>query len=195
MTTDELLSAYDRQAVTYAARTFSLNLSAERQAFQRLLPAGASVLDAGCGSGRDCAAFLAEGFCVSAFDGSAALAAQAHAATGLNVPVLRFEALPWTHEFDGVWACASLVHQDPTEAKQSLAALARVLRPTGVLYASFKQGTGHSTAPSGLPYYGYALSELMALVKAAGLTGARFWQTSGQLDPEQSWWNLLAFKS
>jgi ubiquinone/menaquinone biosynthesis C-methylase UbiE len=61
---------YNQNAASYAAETLHADMHASRQRFLAHLSAGASVLDAGCGSGRDALAFKEAGFAVAAFDAS-----------------------------------------------------------------------------------------------------------------------------
>ena len=70
----------------------------------------ARILDAGSGSGRDTQAFRVSGHEVEAFDASPAMvsATQAHAAVPTRL--MRFEDFAWEHSFEGIWACASLLH-------------------------------------------------------------------------------------
>jgi Methyltransferase domain len=62
--------------------------------------------------------------------------------TGLDARQLAFDELDFTAEFDGIWACASLLHVTRRELGSVLAQLARALKPNGVLYMSFKYGDG-----------------------------------------------------
>ena len=119
-------------------------MRATRAAFTALLPCRGRVLDAGCGSGRDSLAFLEDGFDVTAFDGSSALAELASTLTGLRVLCLPFAELTFASEFDGVWACASLLHLPPGELDDAVARLVHALRPGGILFMSFKQGEGET---------------------------------------------------
>ena len=109
------LAYYNSHADEFVRRTRNLDLSATREAFTALLPRAGRILDAGCGSGRDSLAFLEGGFSVTAFDGSNALAQLASTLTGLRVLCLRFAELTFASEFDGVWACASLLHLPPDD--------------------------------------------------------------------------------
>ena len=114
----------------------------DRAKFLAHVPAGGAVLDAGCGSGRDALAFKRAGYAVCAFDGSARLAAIATAETGIAVRHLPFAEMDWDAAFDGVWACASLLHVSASELPATLGAIGRALKPGGVFYSSFKQGDG-----------------------------------------------------
>lgn len=142
----ETLSYYDRHAARFFDETINIDMSAARDRFLAYLSAGAAILDAGCGSGRDAAAFVRAGYQVSAFDGSPGLAAVAAKRLGLDVAVKRFEDLmlePW---FDGIWACASLLHLPARRLSDAFQRLSNGLQPHGVLYASFKYGSGERNA-------------------------------------------------
>jgi len=56
--------------------------------------------------------------------------------------VKRFQDIVWQERFDGIWASASLLHVALAELPDVLSRLARALRPGGILYASFKYGSG-----------------------------------------------------
>ena len=81
-----------------------------RQRFLACLPAGAAILDFGCGSGRDAKAFLELGFSVEASDGSEELCRRASELTGIPVKRMLFSELSAADRYDGIWACASILH-------------------------------------------------------------------------------------
>ena len=137
---------YEANADSFVARTFGPGMEAERARFLDHVPPGGTVLDAGCGSGRDALAFKRAGCVVSAFDGSGRLAKIASAKTGLAVRHLAFAEMDWDAAFDGVWACATLLHLPAAELPDALSRIWRALRPGGVFYASFKRGDGERLA-------------------------------------------------
>jgi len=55
---------------------------------------------------------------------------------------MRFEDFTWEHAFEGIWACASLLHVAEADLPGVVARLAAHLVPGGSLYLSFKRGTG-----------------------------------------------------
>jgi SAM-dependent methyltransferase len=110
--------------------------------FLPLLPDEAQILDAGCGSGRDAKAFADLGHQVTAFDASPALVALAERHLGQSVQCLRFQDITWQDQFDGIWACASLLHVPAAELPDVMQRLYKALKPRGILYASFKYGSG-----------------------------------------------------
>lgn len=118
------------------------DMSALYARFLFWIPTGGYLLDAGCGSGRDARAFLERGYRVAAFDASPTLARLASVYCRLPVRVLRLQEIAWCDSFDGIWACASLLHVPASELPGVLGRLAVALKPGGVLYTSFKYGRG-----------------------------------------------------
>jgi 2-polyprenyl-3-methyl-5-hydroxy-6-metoxy-1,4-benzoquinol methylase len=78
---------YNHNAVQFIGATLEVDMGSLCQPFLSRLPAGAEILDAGCGSGRDALAFQALGYRVSAFDASEPLAALAAQVLGIPVAV------------------------------------------------------------------------------------------------------------
>lgn len=134
------LDYYTTHSERFIADTQSLDLEALYARFLKHLPAGGRILDAGCGSGRDSKAFKDKGYAVIAIDVCPAFVA--HTATYAQVPaqVMDFETLTFSEPFDGIWACASLLHLPAETLALAFARLQAVLKPSGSLYASFKKG-------------------------------------------------------
>ena len=133
---------YDQRAVEFCANTVAMDMSELYAPFLQTIPPGGRILDAGCGSGRDSRAFLSLGFDVVPIDASAEMVRATKELTGLDAWQLGFEELDFDGEFEGIWACASLLHVTRRELSTVLARLARALKPNGVLYMSFKHGDG-----------------------------------------------------
>ncbi|CRI67456.1 Methyltransferase type 12 [Thiocapsa sp. KS1] len=139
---DETLGYYRDQTKTFVFDTQTVDMTPLYAHFLPRLHATARILDAGCGSGRDARAFAERGFQVTAFDASPEMAAVAEAHSGVPVVVLRFQEIAWRQAFDGIWACASLLHVPTAELPDAMHRLGRALTPGGILYASFKYGHG-----------------------------------------------------
>ena len=82
--------------------------------------------------------FLDRGYRVTAFDASHELARLAEEHTGLQVQVRSFIDVKEQACYDGIWACASLLHVEKAELPAALACLWNALKPGGVFYLSFK---------------------------------------------------------
>lgn len=92
------------------------------------LPAGAYILDFGCGSGRDTKYFLEKGFQVDAIDGSEELCKIACDYTGIKVKQMLFEELHDVDKYDGIWACSSILHLSKPALAGVLKKMAAALR-------------------------------------------------------------------
>ncbi|GEA50053.1 SAM-dependent methyltransferase [Vibrio inusitatus NBRC 102082] len=132
---------YNQNAKQFFDSTVDVEMKSLYEKFLPLIPTGGRILDAGCGSGRDSKAFLDKGFQVDAFDASAELTELASSLTGLQVKqttFLRFHSEPVS--YDGIWACASLLHVPEEDLATTFLHLSKCLKQSGVMYCSFKLG-------------------------------------------------------
>jgi len=136
------LQYYENNAQNFYDSTISVNMQSLYRQFLPLIAAGGSILDAGCGAGRDSKAFLDLGFDVDAFDASEQLALLASKLTGKKVAVALFNTYQNNKRFDAIWACASLLHVPLSEMPSVFASLSRMLKTGGHFYCSFKYGEG-----------------------------------------------------
>lgn len=138
------IAYYNAHAEEYFLKTVSVDMTFWQERFISYLPVGAHILDAGCGSGRDSLGFIKKGFCVTAFDASAEMCRLASNLINQQVFHLRFEDIDYEEEFNGIWACASLLHVPEESLLDVMNHLHRALKPDGILYASFKFGKGET---------------------------------------------------
>lgn len=185
---------YEEHAQAFFDRTVMLPMTAVLAHFVGHVRAGGAVLDAGCGSGRDALTLHQLGFAVSAFDASAALASLATEHTGLPVERLAFAELTYDKCFDGIWACASLVHLPPDEMAGALANLVRALKPGGILYVSLKEGSEHYVDSHGRYFNRYSQEKARSLLESAGLFVRHSWPSTHVGDPGTTWVNVIAHK-
>lgn len=137
---------YDHHATAFIATTGDVDMSEARGRFLAAVPARLDgptrILDAGSGSGRDALAFRLLGHDVEAFDASPAMVAATQARARIPTRQMRFEEFAWEHSFEGIWACASLLHVATPDLPDVIDRLAAHLTSGGALYLSFKLGTG-----------------------------------------------------
>jgi SAM-dependent methyltransferase len=102
-----------------------------------------TLLDFGCGPGRDLRTFKARGHRVIGLEGSPQLSAMARTNSGCEVLEQSFLELdlPGRH-FDGVFANAVLFHIPGQELPRILGELHATLKPGGVLFSSNPRGSG-----------------------------------------------------
>ena len=131
---------YNQYADKFVKDTINVDMTKHYQPFFSKLKLGDKILDAGCGSGRDTANFIDLGYSVDAFDASKEMVAAASKLTGLPVLEMTFENLILSEQYNGIWACASLLHVKRSNLVGVLKALGVLLLKKGVIYASFKHG-------------------------------------------------------
>lgn len=137
---NKTIEYYNKNTKEFVDRTIGTDMSFCQKKFINLLEPGASILDAGCGSGRDSRFFLEQGFQVQAIDASAEMCRVASEYIEQPVKCMRFDELMYDSQFDGVWACASLLHVKKKELPDILCKFHKALKPNGIMYASFKYG-------------------------------------------------------
>ena len=137
---NQTIQYYDQNAADFVENTRNVDFHVMQDEFIEGLPAGAKILDLGCGSGRDTKYFLEHGYRVDAIDGSAELCALASEYTGIQVKCQLFQELDASEVYDGIWACSSLLHLSYGELDEVLYRIEKALKPQGILYMSFKYG-------------------------------------------------------
>ena len=108
--------------------------------FLSYLKPGAYILDCGCGTGRDSVYFKKKGYKVKAIDGSAAMCKIASEALNEVVEQINFLNIEYTDEFDGIFACASLLHLNNEDLIDCMKRLIVALKSDGIMYTAFKVG-------------------------------------------------------
>ncbi len=161
------LAFYAAEAPDYAASSPG-GIGRHLEGFLERLAPGASILEPGCGSGRDAEHMESRGFKVEATDGAPEMAAQAEARLGRSVRVMRFDALDEIAQYDGVVAAYSLLHLPRAALTGVLARIWRALKPGGWHVATYKTASSEGRDRLGR-YYNYpSEAELQAFYTAAG---------------------------
>lgn len=140
ITITDTLDYYNAHAETFSAGTFTVDFKVNQDVFLQYMPAGAFILDFGCGSGRDAKYFTQLGYAVDATDGSVELCKIATAQTGIPVRHMLFQELNETEKYDGIWACSSILHLPKEELKPVLVRMIDATKQDGYIYTSFKYG-------------------------------------------------------
>lgn len=137
------LEHYDRRAEDFWKGTrdhdVRQNITAVLNAVEGTLPY--TILDFGCGPGRDLKAFTDLGHVAVGLEGSARFAAMAREYSGCEVLEQDFLKLDLPKgRFDGVFANAALFHVPSAELPRVLRELHASLKPGGVLFSSNPRG-------------------------------------------------------
>lgn len=141
MEKEQTLRYYEENAEAFAESTLHVDFTETQNRFLEEIREGGRILDFGCGSGRDTKYFLDRGYEVDAVDGSEELCRLASDYTGIEVKRMYFQELAAEEAYDGVWACASILHLPKGELADVFWRIRIALKKGGVLYTSFKYGT------------------------------------------------------
>jgi|TARA_B110000263_G_scaffold1388_1_gene1132 SAM-dependent methyltransferase len=131
---------YNSNSESFIKDTRNIDMKKNYEVFLANVPDRGLILDAGCGSGRDSLIFQKLGYRVDAFDGSSSMVSEAKKLTGLNIELSTFEDFEFNRSYNGIWACASLLHVRRANLVSILTRLSEGLISGGVLYSSFKYG-------------------------------------------------------
>jgi len=137
------LAHYNEKAQSFREGTRDHDVSQNIAALLRHIEGEApfTILDFGCGPGRDLKALTALGHVAIGLEGAEALAAMAREESGCEVLVQDFLALDLpVARFDGIFANASLFHVPTADLPRVLGELRAALKPAGVLFSSNPHG-------------------------------------------------------
>jgi len=148
-----------------------------------------SILDLGCGPGRDLKAFADLGHEVIGLEGAARFAEMARAYSGCEVWQQDFLQLDLPPErFDGVFANAALFHVPRQELPRVLRELHATLKPQGVLFSSNPRGRNEEGWNRGRYGAYHDLDTWRQLVGAAGFVELTHYYRPAGLPCEQQPW-------
>lgn len=191
----KIIDYYNKHAEEFIASTFEVDMESLYQPFLAELPEGARILDVGCGSGRDTLAFKNKGYQVDAIDYSEELVKKASRLTGIPIKLKSFYEVDDYEAYDGIWACASLLHCERTRLKEVIGKLVSALKPNGVLYMSFKYGNG-DREKDGRHFTDlneHQAEELLSQFKNISLV-QRWITIDKRLDRTEEWLNIILKK-
>jgi SAM-dependent methyltransferase len=185
------LEHYDQRAEEFWQGTRGHDVGQNIAALLRYIEAVApfTILDFGCGPGRDLKAFTGLGHIAVGLEGSARFAAMARAHSGCEVweqDFLRLD-LP-AARFDGVFANAALFHVPGRELPRVLRELHATLKPGGVLFSSNPHGANEEGWNRGRYGAYHDLDAWRRYLEAAGFAELDHYYRPAGLPREQQPW-------
>ena len=135
-----IIDYYEQNAKSFIEGTLNVDFTEIQDAFLGLLPEKGMILDYGCGSGRDTKYFLEQGYSVDAMDGSLEICKATSDYTGIEVKHMYFHEFDECEKYDGIWACASVLHLKKQELPEVLRKISTATKKNGIIYLSFKYG-------------------------------------------------------
>ena len=140
---------YETNAKCYARETFSADMSEQYQRFLSLLRGQAKILDVGSGSGRDACYFQKHGYQVTALEPSKNLCREIRKVFSGEIVCSDLQNYQPDQPFDGIWACASLLHLQEKEIMRFFEKMDLYLKDNGIIYFSGKNGISTGRAADG----------------------------------------------
>ncbi len=189
-----IVSLYDQDAEEYFRETAYIDMTDEYQKFRNQIPFAGTIFDAGCGVGRDTRYFIKKGYRVISLDASIEMVNLCRQYPFSYCLHMSFDMIEYIEEFDGIWACASLIHLSPKDFKESLSRLANATKQGGVLYFSLKKGTG-KTNNGGKTTYHYNINDInQIMVEELMFEIVDVWENEGKKKSESASWTNYLFK-
>ena len=179
---------YQKQYNAYCRKTFSIDPSSFLEPLQKHLEPGCSILDIGCGSGRDMLWLKNKGFSVSVFERSTGLAALARQSTGTNVTEGDFETFDFSElPSDAILFAGSLVHVPHEKLPRVFEQATAGLKPGGKVLLSLKQGEGKRTDELGRVFYYWQARDLEVLYKRLGYSTLEYSTQVSKVNAHDIW--------
>ncbi|MBF7681794.1 class I SAM-dependent methyltransferase [Acinetobacter sp. B5B] len=182
---------YNQKAQSFFDATYDIDMESLYAPFLQHLNKGGLILDVGCGSGRDILAFKNKGYRVEAIDASYALVTKATELSGICVKQHSFYDLAVQNRYDGIWACASLLHCDRQKLPNVLNRILTALKPHAVCYMSFKYGTT-DRKKDGRVFTDLNEQQLYVLIQPLNVEVLQQWITQDKRsDRHEKWLNII----
>ncbi|RLC00082.1 MAG: class I SAM-dependent methyltransferase [Deltaproteobacteria bacterium] len=187
---------YQNHFQTYHQKTFTIDPSSFLEPLRKHLEPGCTILDIGCGSGRDMLWLKNNSFTVSGFERSAGLADLARQNTGSDVIKGDFEAFDFTtRPIDAILLAGSLVHVPHENLPHIFERVTAGLRPGGKVLITLKQGQGTGTDELGRFFYYWQSNDLEALFKKFGFTVLEFNRQVSKVNDKDVWLGFVLEKN
>ena len=193
MSIDKTIDFYNKNAENYCSKTIGIDLTQIYEKFLKYIPKQGAILDLGCGSGRDSLYFLNNGFDVTSMDASIEMVKLSSKLINQKTIHRKIEDIDFKDKFDGIWACASLLHINKNATVDVYNKLLSALKIEGILYASYKYGINTMVKEERYfnNYDENSFSEMMKNIQS--LEQIEFWTTLDlrQEGNNQKWLNIL----
>ena len=197
MTINPTIQAYDAIAQDYKQRNhLEPFYSPEIQLFTILINPNSSLLEVGCGTGRDALELVQIFAEYTGVDGSAGMLTIAkEVVPGARFEIGNFLELPYNNEsFDACWCASTLLHCDRTNVLKPVQEICRILKPGGTAFISMRKKIDideHikpvADSSEGRYFAYYTPQEFASILESAGLKILKVQEKPEPVETEKVW--------
>jgi SAM-dependent methyltransferase len=149
-----LTDYYEENHKSYFSATVNIDPSSFLTPLLKYLHPSATILDIGCGSGRDLLWLTSRGYGATGLERSAGLANLARLHSGCTVLEGDFMDFMYSdYQFDALTSIGSFVHLSHRQLSSVLALVCQSLVPSGLFLITLKKGEGGTHSTDGRVFY------------------------------------------
>lgn len=179
---------YEKNHKKYFESTVNIEPAAFLEPLTKLLDPGATILDIGCGSGRDLLWFADHGFQPTGFEQSPGLASLARKHSLQPVIEGDFSRHDFSSfQFDALVCIGSFVHLSKWSLPTILKSVGQALSVTGLILLTLKEGHDHVRSDDGRVFTLWSCKELELLFMSIGFEVIDFSRQISKLRSDDIW--------
>ncbi|MBQ9731361.1 MAG: class I SAM-dependent methyltransferase [Bacilli bacterium] len=184
------MNYYNKHAKEYINNTKNVDMKEYYDIFESYLKPNVKILDVGFGSGRDSLYFKNKGYEVVSIDPIKEFCDNARSIGLDNVIQMSIEDIKYDKEFDGIWACASLLHLKSNKLVDAFNKCYNALKENGVMYVSFKYGDFEGIIDD--RYFTYLAEETFTnIINQTNFKIDKLWINKDKLNRGVKWLNVI----
>ena len=185
---------YIRHMESFIEDTMNVDMSKQYAFFEKYIKNNGIVLDIGFGSGRDSLYFQKKGYTVYAIDPTKEFCIRGKELGIQHVECMYVEDMNYEDLFDGIWACASLLHVESKNLISVFKKCAMALKENGIMYVSFKYGE-YEGERNGRYFCDQTLETIQPIIEKAGMHIVESSQSEDvRVDRSEAWLNIIIAK-
>ncbi|MBK2297368.1 class I SAM-dependent methyltransferase [Francisella philomiragia] len=189
---------YDEKAIEYVGNTANIDFSDLYKRLDQYIVSSESILDIGCGSGRDAFYFANKGIKVTAIDFSENIINEAKKVNNHNnIKYLVADILSYKTDknYDLIWANASLLHLKKDMLVEALKSIKNMLSPKGYFYSCFKKGNNSEIDNLGRYFAYYEEDILRSIFEELDFKIDEFFISYDKTGRNVTWLNIIVSRN
>jgi len=192
---NETIEYYDKNAKEYFDKSVSVDMNELYSRFLEYVPIGGSILDIGCGSGRDLKYFKDQGYHVEGLEPSVELNRLASVHSGCLIHLDTVQHFIPAKQYDAIWACASLLHLTTNELVSFFSRIGIYVKSGGIIFISMKSGIESGKDELGRYFENFDDETLQSILGAnAGLSIISMWDSDDNINRNDFRWRNVILK-